>query len=91
MAFANSEDTIVVTNIPSAGKIPFSFICEILYSAINKADILPVYSIYFPVFVSFANIPNLSASGSVAKTTSLSTFCANSNASLKAFLSSGFG
>ena len=91
MALARSDETIVVTNIPFSGKFPFSFICEILYSAINNADIFPVYVIYSPVFASFAKIPNLSASGSVARTTSASTFFANSRANLKALGSSGFG
>jgi len=42
IASARLEDTIVFINIPFLGRIPFSFIWEILYSAIKRADIFPV-------------------------------------------------
>ena len=54
VAYAKFDDTIVDINIPFSGNTFFSFICDILYSAINNADIFPVYSLYSPVFVSFA-------------------------------------
>ena len=51
----------------------------------------PLNNIYFPVFESLTCKPILSASGSLARTMSASTFSASSNASLNAFGSSGFG
>ena len=51
----------------------------------------PVNALYSPVLTSFAYTPNLSASGSVAKTISASTSFANFNANSNAFGSSGLG
>ena len=91
IASAKFDDTIVFIRAPFAGISPLSCFCESSYSAISNPDIFPVNEWYSPVFESFAYTPNLSASGSFARTTSAFTFFANSNASLKALSSSGFG
>ena len=91
MASAKFDETIVFIRAPFAGISPLSFFWDNSYSAINNPDIFPVKEWYSPVFESLAYTPNLSASGSLAKTTSAFTFLAKSKASLKAFASSGFG
>ena len=91
IALARSVVTIVVTRAGFSGMVPVASFSLKMYSAISIPDMLPVKLTYFPVFVSLAYTPSLSASGSVARTISASTSFASLRASSHAFGSSGLG
>ena len=91
MASARLVVTMVLMRAPFAGRVPISFLSRRIYSAISIPDIFPVNGIYSPVAESFAYIPSLSASGSVARTMSASFSFASLRARVKALGSSGLG